>query len=108
LELPDFVDYLRSGWGINLSLAIDYTASNGDNIYSKASLHFQSPDGQLNMYEKAIMSVGQVMEPYATNSKFGVYGFGGIPRFMNLSKPSHCFHLNGTADPVIVGFQNVF
>lgn len=29
IERPSFVDYLRSGWQINLTLAIDYTASNG-------------------------------------------------------------------------------
>lgn len=27
---PTFVDYLRGGWQINLSVAIDYTASNGN------------------------------------------------------------------------------
>lgn len=29
VDRPSFVDYLRSGWQINLTLAIDYTASNG-------------------------------------------------------------------------------
>lgn len=29
IENPNFVDYLRSGWQISLSVAIDFTASNG-------------------------------------------------------------------------------
>ena len=27
---PSFVDYLRAGWEVSLTLAIDYTASNGE------------------------------------------------------------------------------
>lgn len=33
------MEFLRSGWGINLSVAIDYTASNGD-IVDTTSLHY--------------------------------------------------------------------
>ena len=29
VQKPSFVDYLRSGWGISLLMAIDFTASNG-------------------------------------------------------------------------------
>jgi len=29
IENPNFADYLRSGWQISLSVAIDFTASNG-------------------------------------------------------------------------------
>jgi len=32
------MDYLRSGWGINTSFAIDFTASNGE-IFEPGSLH---------------------------------------------------------------------
>lgn len=38
LRKPSFVEYLRSGWFINMSVAIDFTASNGD-IYMPNSLH---------------------------------------------------------------------
>jgi hypothetical protein len=38
-EVPNFVDYLRSGWGISLAVAIDFTSSNGE--YSNpSSLHY--------------------------------------------------------------------
>lgn len=36
---PTFFDYLRSGWQMNLSVAIDYTASNGE-LDDDDCLHF--------------------------------------------------------------------
>ena len=29
-KVATFIDYLRSGWQLNMAVAIDYTASNGD------------------------------------------------------------------------------
>lgn len=40
VEKPSFTDYLRSGWFINMSAAIDFTASNGEQ-YDPSSLHRQ-------------------------------------------------------------------
>jgi len=40
---PTFIDYLRAGWELSLSVAIDYTASNGDPSQSD-SLHFLGPN----------------------------------------------------------------
>ena len=58
LEKPIFTDYLRSGWGINTSFAIDFTASNGE-IFAHDSLHFQHKEpGKLNEYEQSIFGVG--------------------------------------------------
>jgi hypothetical protein len=39
IEKPSFIDYLRSGWQINLHVAIDFTASNGESSMPN-SLHF--------------------------------------------------------------------
>lgn len=39
IKMPNFMEYLRSGWAINLSCAIDYTASNKE-ITNKDSLHY--------------------------------------------------------------------
>ncbi len=36
---PNFTEYLRSGWAINTSFAIDFTGSNGD-ITERDSLHY--------------------------------------------------------------------
>jgi hypothetical protein len=78
VEKPSFIDYLRSGWQINLCVAIDYTASNGE--YSQPnSLHYL---GDFNQYEQAISSVGSILEVYDNDKSFPVYGFGGLPRFM--------------------------
>ena len=38
-ERPSFAEYLKGGWKINMSVAIDYTASNGDPS-DPQSLHF--------------------------------------------------------------------
>jgi len=43
---PNFIDYLRSGWSINTSFAIDFTASNGD-IEDADSLHHQDRTGRV-------------------------------------------------------------
>lgn len=32
VEMPNFMEYLRSGWAINMSFAVDFTASNGELI----------------------------------------------------------------------------
>jgi len=44
IEKPGFVDFLRSGWNINLSVAIDFTGSNG-HIDNPTSLHKQHKNG---------------------------------------------------------------
>ncbi|TNV80072.1 hypothetical protein FGO68_gene6821 [Halteria grandinella] len=104
IEKPTFVEYLRSGWQINLCVAIDYTGSNGE-YSSPQSLHYL---GAHNQYESAILNVGSILEPYDNNRSFPVYGFGGIPRFMGLNQVSHCFPLNGNAsNPEVLGTQGV-
>ena len=42
-EKPTFIDYLRAGWQISLSIAIDYTFSNLP-ISDDTSLHYLRPD----------------------------------------------------------------
>lgn len=43
-EKPSFMEYLRSGWGVNTSFAIDFTASNGE-LSMHRSLHRIDPTG---------------------------------------------------------------
>jgi hypothetical protein len=47
VEKPTFIEYLRSGWQINLHVAIDFTASNGESSMP-TSLHYL---GGFNQYE---------------------------------------------------------
>lgn len=62
---------------MRLSIAIDFTGSNGD-PKDKHSLHFLNPE-KLNPYEEALMVVGSIIEPYDPEKKFPCVGFGGIP-----------------------------
>ena len=56
----------------------------------------------------ALTNVGAILEPYDNDMAFPVFGFGGIPRHMNINAVSHCFALNGDpANPNIIGIQNI-
>jgi hypothetical protein len=57
-ENPNFAEYLRSGWQLSLSVAIDFTASNGK-VSDPRSLHY--PGGVSNEYEQAISEVGNIL-----------------------------------------------
>lgn len=59
-QRPTFLDYLKSGWGISLQVAIDFTGSNGDYDLPE-SLHFL---GGNNQYELALRNVGCILEAY--------------------------------------------
>ena len=103
INQPSFVEYLKTGWFINLSVAIDFTASNGD-------LHKLYLDG-MNDYETALLEVGNILEPYAYKKKFAGFGFGGIPQYGKLYEDNdsinHCFNLNRERDPTITGVTNL-
>ncbi len=103
-EKYTFIDYLKSGLKINLCVAIDYTISNGESN-EPSSHHFL---GTYNQYEKAIFSVGSILEVYDHDRSFPVYGFGGIPRFLGATKVDHCFPLNGNISyPEVKGITNL-
>lgn len=103
-EKPTFIDYLRAGWQVGMTVAIDYTQSNKDPS-DPSSLHFLGPN---NQYENALMNVGMVIEPYDNDRNFPVFGFGGFPRHMGINTVSHCFALNGnTSSPFIWSVPNI-
>jgi hypothetical protein len=52
-SIPSFTDFLREGWSLSTTIAIDYTASNG-NPAVKSSLHHFGPT---NQYLKTIEQV---------------------------------------------------
>ena len=104
------MDYLNSGWRINLVAAIDFTASNGD-PRSPESNHYLS-DQDRNDYENALFEVGSSVEiandNYNEDKSIQVYGFGGIPRHMKMNNVNDCFALNGNPKkPEIQGIKNV-
>lgn len=108
IERPTMMDYLRSGWGICLSVAIDFTASNGE-LSSPSSLHYIDPynPAKMTSYEQAIFQVGSILETYDADKQFPVFGFGAIPRFIGIETISHCFHLNGCENPQVNGVAGI-
>ena len=99
-----FLDYLAGGCQLNLMIAIDYTASNG-NPATPTSLHYIDPSGRLNQYAQAIFNVGNVLLPYDADGNVAIYGFGGkLPN----GTTSHCFALTGDpARPEVKGIDGV-
>ena len=91
---------------MSLSVAIDFTASNGQ-YNDETSLH-KATGGKLNDYTKAIKQVGEILEQYDHFKNFPCFGFGGVPRFMGERETSHCFPLNGNFDePEICGIDGI-
>ncbi|XP_035770192.1 copine-8-like [Neolamprologus brichardi] len=63
-----FLDYIRGGTQINFTVAIDFTASNG-NPSQPTSLHYMSPY-QLNDYAMALRAVGEIIQDYDSDKMF--------------------------------------
>ena len=106
---PKFTDYLTGGCEVELTIAIDFTGSNGD-PRKPGTLHYKHPDNRtLNDYEKAITAVGGVLSRYDTDQKFSVFGFGA--KYGGVIQ--HCFQV-GNSDEldgllgVLEAYRNVF
>ena len=90
-----FVDYLKAGIQIGLTVAIDFTASNGNPNDSK-SLHFIHGN-KPNQYERAISVCGNIVGYYDYDQLYPCFGFGAI--INNI--PMQLFNLNFQQDPNI-------
>lgn len=73
-EIREFSDYLKGGLNLTQFIGIDFTASNG-NPSTSDSLHFITP-GKMNHYQRAILSLGEILEKYNKNGMIPCYGFG--------------------------------
>lgn len=96
VEKPSFLDYIRGGTNLNLICAVDFTGSNG--VPSRPeSLHAIHMNGQLNAYQQAIMSVGEILLNYDEDKMVPFYGFGAKPKLphFNFNQTLHCFPING-------------
>ena len=96
-----FIDYIKKGVTIKLSIGIDYTSSN-KLPNDPSSLHFL---GGENDYEKAIKACGLIIAYYDYNQLFPVYGFGAI--IENEKIPNMCFNVNFKNNPEIYTIDNV-
>ena len=107
---PSFYDFMHSGWEINSTVALDFTASNGPVQYAD-SLHYMDPTGRPNQYQSALTNIGSILENYDTDKKIPAFGFGGIPLYSQIlvqsKQASHCFHLNGQENPEVNGMQGL-
>eukprot|EP00466_Bigelowiella_natans_P005999 jgi/Bigna1/91663/estExt_fgenesh1_pg.C_1110041 len=99
-----FLDYVRGGCQINLMIAIDFTASNGDPSNNR-SLHYIG-SGHANAYQQAIATIGNILVPYDSDNKYPVFGFGA--RIKRTNSVEHCFALNmNDSNPEISGVQSI-
>ena len=98
-----FLDYIRGGMQINLSVGIDFTGSNLDPSKPN-SLHYLGSSN--NSYEIAIRSCGAILAYYDFDQLFPVFGFGG--KFCGDNSVSHCYPLNmNPNDPNIQGIDGI-
>ncbi|XP_017309053.1 copine-4 isoform X1 [Ictalurus punctatus] len=104
IKMHSFLDYIMGGCQIQFTVAIDFTASNGDPRNS-CSLHYIHPY-QPNEYLKALVAVGEICQDYDSDKMFPAFGFGARipPEF----KVSHDFAVNFNEDnPECAGIQGV-
>ncbi|XP_077159514.1 copine-4 isoform X1 [Paroedura picta] len=107
-KMHSFLDYIMGGCQIQFTVAIDFTASNGDPRNS-CSLHYIHPY-QPNEYLKALVAVGEICQDYDSDKMFPVYGFGArIPPDYKVGvQVSHDFAINFNEDnPECAGIQGV-
>ncbi|XP_075766195.1 copine-5 isoform X1 [Pelodiscus sinensis] len=99
-----FLDYIKGGTQINFTVAIDFTASNG-NPSQSTSLHYMNPY-QLNAYAMALKAVGEIIQDYDSDKMFPALGFGAkLPPDGHVS---HEFPLNGDPDnPACSGIEGI-
>ncbi|RXN01223.1 Copine-4 [Acipenser ruthenus] len=103
-KMHSFLDYIMGGCQIQFTVAIDFTASNGDPRNS-CSLHYIHPY-QPNEYLKALVAVGEICQDYDSDKMFPAFGFGG--RIPPDFKVSHDFAVNFNEDnPECAGIQGV-
>ena len=98
----NFIDYIKAGVMIKLSIGIDYTSSNLSPNDPK-SLHYLG--NNMNDYEQAIEACGLIVAYYDYNQKFPVYGYGAL--LNGEQQVNMCFNVNFNQDPEIYTIDNV-
>jgi len=105
LELqPTFLDFITGGTELSFTVAIDFTASNG-NPNDPKSLHYNDPSGRPNQYITAIRAVGAIVQDYDSDKMFPALGFGA--RIPPDGRVSHEFFLNLTDNPYCEAVEGI-
>jgi len=99
-----FLDYIQGGTQLHFTVAVDFTASNGD-PRQMTSLHSLHPT-QPNSYMVAIRAIGQIISDYDSDKMFPALGFGAkVPPD---GRVSHEFFLNGNpSSPFCQGVDGI-
>ena len=98
-----FIDYIKSGVKIALSIGIDFTGSNGHPL-DIGSLHsIYGP----NDYERAITACAKIVGYYDDDQIFPVFGFGAKINSPGEEEASMCFNLNFSKNPDIHTLDNI-
>jgi hypothetical protein len=99
------MEYIFGGCAINLHVAVDFTASNGD---LRSGLH-RINDLNQNQYVQALRTVGGILQYYDHDKSIPAYGFGGtMPQYTNPRVAFHKFALNGDCfSPECNGIEEV-
>jgi hypothetical protein len=82
-------DRIAAGLEINMSFAIDFSISNGDQR-NPSSLHYMGED--VNVYQRLIATFTQHMQHYSNAQRIVMLGFGAQ---LQDGTVSNCFSLNG-------------
>jgi hypothetical protein len=102
---PTFVEYLRSGLQIGLSVAVDFTGSNGSPD-TPGTLHYGHGRTAVSPYMAAIRAVGKIVLDYDSDKLVPSFGFGARPYAG--ADVSHCFPLNGNEkNPSALGVEGI-
>ena len=96
-----FLEYIFGGVDLNVHVAIDFTASNG-NPLQPSSLHFINRHTP-NKYVEALTAIGTIIQDYDTDKIIPAYGFGAKIN----GQVYHDFHLNQKDDPHCSGIHGV-
>jgi hypothetical protein len=103
-RVDTFMDYIKGGTQVSATIAVDFTASNGD-PRSPESLHFLNPS-QPNLYARALKAVGEIIQDYDSDKLFPALGFGA--KLPPDGRVSHEFFLNGhPTNPYCSGIPGV-
>lgn len=99
-----FLDYIQGGTQLHFTVAVDFTASNGD-PRAPSSLHFRHST-QPNQYMIAIRAIGEIISDYDHDKMFPALGFGA--KLPPDGRVSHEFFLNGNpASPYCPGVDGI-
>ncbi|CAN8012430.1 unnamed protein product, partial [Ixodes pacificus] len=102
-EQATFLDYIQKGTQLHFTVAVDFTASNGD-PRTPQSLHYMGQ--QANVYTLVIQAVGDIIQDYDADKMFPALGFGA--RLPPTGEVSHEFFLNGDpSSPYCPGVQGI-